>query len=268
MSVQQVKFKEIADAIREKTNSTDKIKPSEFASKVNDVYDAGKAKGIEEGKKSEHDRFWDDYQQNGNRTVYGNAFGSCWTANNFHPKYSMRPTTAYMMFHNNVGGAIVIEDFVTFCKERNIELDFSQCTQAMYALGRLLTYHHGVLDFSKCTGMMYLFYSQNSSTPSVETIDEFISSETTNFNATTFEHAINLTNVKFSGVIATGTFDVSKCTKLTHDSLVSALDHLKDFSGTNTHTAIIGSTNLAKLQKTEEGVNAIARANAKGWTVA
>ena len=47
MSVQQDKFKEIADAIRGKTNSTDKIKPSEFASKVNDVYEAGKAEGTE-----------------------------------------------------------------------------------------------------------------------------------------------------------------------------------------------------------------------------
>lgn len=50
MSVQQEKFKEIADAIREKTGSTDLIKPSEFASKVNDVYEAGQQSMVDESK--------------------------------------------------------------------------------------------------------------------------------------------------------------------------------------------------------------------------
>ena len=50
MSVQQEKFTEIADAIRAKTGETDLIKPSEFAGKVKDVYDAG--------AKNELLRFW------------------------------------------------------------------------------------------------------------------------------------------------------------------------------------------------------------------
>lgn len=45
MSAQQEKFTEIADAIREKTGTTDLIKPSEFADKVSEVYDAGYEKG-------------------------------------------------------------------------------------------------------------------------------------------------------------------------------------------------------------------------------
>lgn len=59
MSVQQEKFKAIADKIREKTGSTDKIKPSEFADKIDDVYLAGQNsgggsydEGYEEGKKT------------------------------------------------------------------------------------------------------------------------------------------------------------------------------------------------------------------------
>lgn len=50
MSVQQEKFKEIADAIREKTGSTDLIKPSEFASKVGEVYEAGQQSMVDESK--------------------------------------------------------------------------------------------------------------------------------------------------------------------------------------------------------------------------
>jgi hypothetical protein len=224
------------------------------------VYEAGKTKGIEEGKKSEYDRFWDDYQQNGNRTTYSMAFGGCWTANNFHPKYSMRPKTAFMMFYDNMGGGIKIDDFVTFCEENNVALDFSQCTNAQNALAALRTYHHGVLDFSKCTAMNTLFYSHNSVSPSITTIDEWISTETTTYHSSTFQHAVNLTNITFSGVIATGDFNVSYCTKLTHDSLMSIINHLKD--GVTSKTVTLGSTNLAKLGDAEKAI-----ATTKGWTL-
>jgi hypothetical protein len=213
----------------------------------------------EAGKKSEYDRFWDDYQQNGNRTAYATAFGSCWTEKTFRPKYSMRPTNAYMMFFTNAGGGIEIDDFVAFCEENNIVLDFSECNNCNYALGTLHTYHHGVLDFSKAGGISSLFYTHDGNTRSVETIDEFISSETTPYNTTTFQNATNLTNITFSGVIAKGTVDFSKCTKLTHDSLMSIINHLK--SGVS-NTLTLGATNLAKLTDAEKAI-----ATTKGWTL-
>jgi hypothetical protein len=223
------------------------------------VYEAGKTKGIEEGKKSEYDRFWDDFQLNGTRTVYAHAFGLCWTAETFRPKYPMRPTNAYCMFFTNQVGGIEIDDFVTFCEENNVVLDFSQCTYGAYALGTLHTYHHGVLDFSKCTDTGYLFYSHIGARRSIETIDEFISSESTGYSTTTFQHAVNLTNITFSGVIATGTIDFSKCTKLTHDSLMSIINHLKDGAS---NTLTLGATNLAKLTDAEKAI-----ATTKGWTL-
>ena len=42
MSVQQEKFKAIADKIRDKIGSTDKIIPNEFVDKIDDVYESGK----------------------------------------------------------------------------------------------------------------------------------------------------------------------------------------------------------------------------------
>ena len=45
MSYQQNKFKEIADKIRERTGTTDPIIPKDFASKIDDVYEAGLAAG-------------------------------------------------------------------------------------------------------------------------------------------------------------------------------------------------------------------------------
>ena len=255
MSVQQEKFLEIADAIREKTGTTELIKPCEFAGKIKDVHDAG--------KQSAYDAFWDTFQQNGNRTDYCASFGCGWTAEMFRPKYPLRPTTVYMMFWNNKGEYIRVDDFDAFCAEHNIVLDFSQCTYATSALATLHAKRFGTLDFSKCTVMNTLFYSHNWG-GGVETIDELISSETTVFHTSTFESATNLTNLTISGVIANNGLNVSNCTKLTHESLLSIINALKDFAGTTTtKTVTLGATNLDKLTDEEKAIAA-----AKNWTLA
>lgn len=108
MSYQQKKFKEIANAIREKTGTTEKIKPSEFASKIDDVYVAGQNaggggydEGFEDGKAAEYDAFWDAFQNNGNRTNYYMAF-PYWEDACYNPKYPIvtasSGTVANMMF--------------------------------------------------------------------------------------------------------------------------------------------------------------------------
>lgn len=43
----------------------------------------------ENGQKSEYDRFWDAYQENGTRTDYRYAFSVPWTDNIFKPKYDI-----------------------------------------------------------------------------------------------------------------------------------------------------------------------------------
>ena len=56
------------------------------------VYDAGFGLGL----KSEYDRFWDTYQQNGNRREVAYSFsGSCWDNSIFHPKYDIVCSTGY-----------------------------------------------------------------------------------------------------------------------------------------------------------------------------
>ena len=78
MSIQQEKFKAIADKIRKNTNATEAIKPSAFADKVDEVYKAG--------KQAEYDAFWDTFQQNGKRTSYYLAF-PYWEDACYNPKY-------------------------------------------------------------------------------------------------------------------------------------------------------------------------------------
>ena len=67
------------------------------AEKTPKVYDAGFTKGYdsgyEAGQKSEYDRFWDNYQNYGNRKSYNYAFaGSGWTGELFKPKYPLNCT--------------------------------------------------------------------------------------------------------------------------------------------------------------------------------
>lgn len=180
----------------------------------------------EAGQKSEYDKFWDIFQQNGERTDYIAAFGAQWTPEIFKPKYPIRPTSAYFMLFNNTGAGIYISDFVEFgdnlalkqskSPEKNPDefdkyghyqlIDYSNCQNAAYGISCLKSPHFGVLDFGKCTRMDNLFYGHNSGENleySVQKIDEFISSEVTKFDTTTFQHAIRLKDIKMSGVVAT-----------------------------------------------------------------
>lgn len=82
------KMTAIADEIRAKTGGVGALTLDDMASEVPKVYDAG--------KKAEYDRFWDDFQQNGNRTDYHYGFaGDGWTAETLNPKYIVRPEDAY-----------------------------------------------------------------------------------------------------------------------------------------------------------------------------
>lgn len=244
----------VASAIRDKTGKTEKIEfPNGFTDEIGEVYEAG--------KKAEYDAFWDAYQLNGTRTSYISAFSAMFTPDIFKPKYPVRPTRAYYMFFNNHGETLIIPDFVKFCEENNVVLDFSQCISADYALACLHSNRFGVLDFSKCTRTNYLFYSHAVSS-GVVTIDEFISSDITKYSSGTFEQATYLTNITFRGIIASNIW-FQNCNKLTHDSLMSIINALKDYSDDTSGTdwvVTLGSTNIAKLTEEE-----IAIAENKGW---
>lgn len=248
----------IANAIRAALGATDRINAQDFPDKINEVYEAG--------KKSEYDAFWDNYQQNGNRVGYTTAFGGCWNKGNFKPKYSMRPTNAYMMFFNNTGAVIdlgeVAEDYFD---NLGIELDFSEAKNMTYGIATLHAKRFKKIDISSASSTMQLFYSHNNvvnNNNSVEEIDEFVSSEITTYENSTFQHAIWLREIRFTGVIATGVFNIQWSPNLSHDSLMSIINVLADKTGdtSKTWTATLGATNLAKLTIEEQKI-----AYNKGW---
>ena len=64
-------------------------------------YTDGKADGYTEGAKSEYDKFWDAFQNNGTKTNYSYCFyTSNWTEKTFRPKYKLVPTNINNAFHH------------------------------------------------------------------------------------------------------------------------------------------------------------------------
>ena len=301
MSVAEI-LTALASAIRDYTGITKKLSLDEMIGGVNQTYDTGYGLGYElgendgytnghydgmeegyyVGKKDAYDEFWDDFQQNGTRTMYNFSFGCGWIPDNFKPKYPMKPTRAYMMFYNNENECLIIPDFVEFCDNLAAEqgktpqthpdlfidghyqlLDFSECVMANSALARLHTKHLGVLDFSKCTNMGQLFYSHSwAANRSIQKIDKFISSPTTAFVATTFQYAVSLTDITMDGVVAKS-IDFGACTKLSEASIRSVVSVLyDDVSG---QTATFNKSAKEAVFTEDEWETLIAPKKAKGW---
>ena len=71
-------------------------------------------KVFEAGKRAEYDRFWDDFQQNGNKRNYRNAFFN-WSADNYNPKYPIIMTSQ-------------ANDVFYYCKMTDTKVDISTTT--------------------------------------------------------------------------------------------------------------------------------------------
>ena len=185
------------------------------------VYEAGKSRGIEEGKEAEWNAFWDSYQDYGNRRAYNTMFYNAgWTEITFKPKY----------------------DFI--------------CTYAgsMFAASRIVEINK-TIDVTNSTSVATMFANATY----LKTITNLIVSENNDLNGNVFLNCGALENLTISGTIGKNV-DVHWSTKLSHDSLMSIINHLKD--GVSGLTVTLGATNLAKLTDAEKAI-----ATQKGWTL-
>ena len=239
----------LANAFRSKLGTTDTINAQDFSDKVDEVYD----KGYEDYRKI----VWDSLQRGGNRTLYGNLFrqGSA-TTESFRPIYDIKPTDMATMFMENNGTL----DLVEALEKSGVVIDTSNCTNIGLAFYGATVTRIPTLDLSKCTLNDRAFENR-----ATKTIIKLIFSETTKF-INMFNNTPALENLTVDGIISNNGFNVSTCTKLTHDSLMSIIntlaDKTTDTSGTN-WVCTLGSTNLAKLSDAEKAI-----ATQKGWTLA
>lgn len=131
------------------------------------------------------------------------------------------------------------------------------------------------LDTSSMTTMTYMFYNcqKLKTIPELEASNVFIVSRPFSF-CSSLENFGGLKNLGQAYLTTQNanyfnyTLDLSGSTKLTEQSLINVLTNVYDIvsKGVKAQQVILGSTNLAKLTSAE-GQQALADAQAKGWTL-
>lgn len=156
---------------------------------------AGMEAGMEAGQKAEYDRFWDAFQNKGEKTSYSYAFGGDgFTASTYNPKYQLNCTHgANMMFAYNA----TITD-------TKVDIDFGNTS----------------------SNKVNAFYGATS----LHTIRKIKNCENVNF-ASMFTDCNALANVTFDGVISRN-FNMQWC-PLTVESMKNIISCLKNFAGTD-----------------------------------
>ena len=244
-----------ANAIREKTGISEQIawdRTNGFKDSVDEVYEAG--------KKSEWDKFWDAYQNYGNRTNYAFAFsGVGWTTENLKPKYNIVATN-YNLAFRDFPIAFNISDFFF---EQGIMLDFSKCTVFSEMLLFSKINGIGIVDTRSANNINYAF----SNATALETIRLLILKDDGSQSlSSSFNNCLSLKNITIQGIIGADV-SFSASTLLTKDSITNIVNALSTtttgktltLSKTAVDNAFGGSTSAEWLALRETRSN---------WTIA
>lgn len=198
----------LADKLRAKLGTAEAINPQDFDGKVDEVFAAG--------EKAEYDRFWDEYQDYGDRTNYQAAFsGNGWIDSNFNPKYkNLSVSTLYQAFsYSNI----------TDIKSK-INLDTSSAESIAYSFSESHIKEIGEISIvsSLTSGKVASAFSS----PFIEKIDKLIVNENNIFNSNMFQGAFALKEITIEGIIGQNGFDVHQSTKLSKNSIISIINAL------------------------------------------
>ena len=235
--------------MREKTGTAESIAPEEMPGKVSEVFAAG--------TQNEWEQFWDSYQTFGNRRDYSGAFyGLGWTNETFKPKYPIivTGTLEYIFRNSRITG-----DLNMILENLGVYLDTEGITGgSQWFLNSRFT-RIPKIDMSKVTTGTQQFASNFH-----EEI-HIVASSTTTWNKT-FQNCHALVELTIEGKIGQNGFAVDTSPLLTHESLVSIINALEDYSadtGGAEWKVTLGDANLVKLNEEEIGI-----AEAKGWVLA
>ncbi|MBQ4153857.1 MAG: hypothetical protein IJE01_01490 [Clostridia bacterium] len=253
-------LKSIADVIRQGLNTTATINAQDFPSQIGYAFEKQVSDGINigvgMGKEEENTRMWDIFQCNGERDYYEYAFTRT-NATYISPKHIVAPTSRVIhMFSNSPNLESIDGDKFDFS---NISVTADASSGGYYNTFYNCPKLKIVPDINMPAGGMYYTFSGCASLETIELV---------RYNADcvikqAYTGCYALKNITIEGEIGNNV-DFSPCTLLTHESLMSIINHLKDFSGTGTtRTLTIGTTNQAKLKDSEKSI-----ATEKGWTLA
>ena len=250
----------LAKTVRYSTQTTEKMTIDEMCEALNnnDAFEAG--------KQAQYDEFWDSFQQNGERTIYYNAFsGNCWNNDILKPKYLVKPPpsgniTSMFQFCNWSNDKLNKQpiDFSLIADK----FDFSQVTSAAYTFQN--AYISNIYaDFSNCNTLTNTFnhsYSGRTTNVTLKVSEKTKFSGTFNYGQTSY---VTFTD---DSVIGQNGLNLTRWEAMQHDNLMSVINALKDYSEDTSGTqwvVTLGTTNLEKLSETEKAI-----ATEKGWTLA
>lgn len=251
------RYKAIADAIREKTGTTELMQPADMPQAILDISGDGELIGREK----QYNEFWDNFQQNGTRTNYSYGFaGLGWNDNNFKPKYDIVPVgaTASYIFANTL-----ITNLKQILIDCGVTLDFSQATSFNYPFQNSEITDIGIVNVSGLKELKYFLYGSRK----LKNIEKLILKDdgSQKFDPTyAFGNCDALTHIIFEGTIGQNGFDIH-WSLLDEESLLSILNALQDKTSDTSGTEWkikIGATNMAKLTKEQLQI-----AYNKGWAV-
>lgn len=258
-------YKAIADVLRSYTNPDNTFTPSEMPDGIVNAVNAGTNtarqegydSGYEAGKKSEYDKFWDIYQDNGDRVRYSGCFsGEGWNAETLKPKYSIKAKETYMMF-SRCGYNGDLDDIF---KNRGLsfEIDPSINPDVMAYVFYLTSISAiGTIDISFLTNSNGVASFFNS--PSIITIRNLIPPKCA-MGTTCWQSG--LVNLGIGGEI-TKDFSLSRCSNLSAESVQSVIDHLADLTGQTTQTLTFHATVGARLTEAQK-----TSITSRNWTLA
>lgn len=232
-------------------------------------YSGGYESGYVNGEMSEHDKFWDSYQQNGNRGYYIRGFtGYGFDVNNFYPKYDiiLGTDSAEQMFYAWTDADRHGDfDLSQRLEECGVILDTSKAKYLMncFAYGKFVRIP--VIDITGCQpnyawGSAQLF----NNCYSLQTIDGLIINEN-NIPSSWFGQCGELKNLTLEGSLAQDGFDVSYSTKLTKASILSILKALS-LTITETKTITFSTVHQSIIETDADCKPYWEAAKAAGWS--
>ena len=183
----------------------------------------------EKGKKDEYDKFWDVYQNGGNRTNYASAFSQGgFNFRNFYPKYDINIVgSGALAFYNwkNYGETFARGSLKQRLEECGVNLNTSQATNLTNCFAYGVFTEIPTVDLSNVTSADNIFGYNYSS---LKTIEKIIMSEDTVISDSWFHSVGGLENLVIEGTIAKNNFNVQWCTKLSSASIVSIIEALSE----------------------------------------
>lgn len=191
------------------TVEVDSICPTMIASSSNGAnITLGYHKSL--GMQTEYDRFWDGYQENGNKVLCQSAYAyRGWNDTTYNPKHIDKPTNANRMFY---------ESRITVVKNA----DFSNCTDEDELFRNSKVEDAGVVDTSKTSLLYYTFYNAQA----LHTLTLILKGDGTQTFNNPFSKNYALTKLLVEGTIGKNGLNFTDAL-LTYDSLMSVINALQ-----------------------------------------